>query len=136
MEIAKRQKALTQELSQALHDKNSEKLSEDERQLVFEDLEAAIPEVEAARGTSPAMQRASARKRAIAKRNIGNLQDHLHWIAEIIEPEGPDCPCGRGLPWSFGPMARTMAAAQDRRRLLRTAEYPPNIAPRDRVSAP
>jgi hypothetical protein len=41
VEIAKRQEALIQELRQALHGKKSEKLSEDERQLVFEDLETA-----------------------------------------------------------------------------------------------
>ena len=38
VEIAERQEALIQELRQALHDKKSEKLPEDERQLVFEDL--------------------------------------------------------------------------------------------------
>jgi anthranilate/para-aminobenzoate synthase component II len=45
VEIAKRQDALIQELRQALHGKTSEKLSADERQLVFEDLEAALSEV-------------------------------------------------------------------------------------------
>ena len=96
VEIAERQEALIQELRQALHGKKSEKLSEDERQLVFEDLETAISEVEIARDTAPMMQQAGQGKRRPVKRNIGNLPDHLPRVEEVIEPESLDCPCGCG----------------------------------------
>ncbi len=96
VEGAERQEALIQELRQALHGKKSEKLPEDERQLVFEDLEIAISEVETTRDVAPMMQQASQGKRATAKRNIGNLPDHLPRIEETIEPETLDCPGGCG----------------------------------------
>ncbi len=96
VEIAKRQEALIQELRQALHGKKSEKLSEDARQLVFEDLEVAISETEATRDATPMMQQTAQGKPAAVKRNIGNLPDHLPRIEEVIEPETLDCPCGCG----------------------------------------
>ena len=96
VEIAKRQEALIQELRQALHGKKSEKLSEDERQLVFEDLEVALSEVETARDAAPMMQQADQEKRRPIKRNIGNLPGHLPRIEEFIEPENLDCSCGFG----------------------------------------
>ena len=46
-DITRRQEHLIAELNQALHGKRSEKLSEDERQLAFEDLSIALAEVEA-----------------------------------------------------------------------------------------
>ncbi|WP_323779239.1 transposase, partial [Leisingera sp.] len=45
-EANKRLEHLVAELNQAVHGKRSEKLSEDERQLAFEDLETAVAEVE------------------------------------------------------------------------------------------
>lgn len=48
-EIIKRLEALVKELRHALHGKRSEKLTEDERQLAFEDLEIAVSEVETAK---------------------------------------------------------------------------------------
>jgi transposase len=47
MDIIKRQEHLIAELNHALHGKRSEKLTEDERQLAFEDLSIALAEVEA-----------------------------------------------------------------------------------------
>ena len=47
-ELARRQEALIKELRHVLRGKRSEKLSEDERQLSFEDLEIAVADVEAA----------------------------------------------------------------------------------------
>ncbi len=44
-ELAHRQEALIAELHNALYGKKSEKLTEDERQLAFEDLEVAVSEV-------------------------------------------------------------------------------------------
>ena len=46
-DITKRQEQQNAELNHALHGKRSEKLSEDERQLAFEDLSIALAEVEA-----------------------------------------------------------------------------------------
>ena len=102
VEIAERQEALIQELRQALHGKKSEKLSEDERQLVFEDLETAISEVETTRDAAPMMQQAGQGKRRPVKRNIGNLPGHLPRVEEIIEPESLDCPCGCGEMHKIG----------------------------------
>jgi transposase len=50
-DITKRQEHLIAELNHALHGKRSEKLSEDERQLAFEDLSIALAEVEAEKET-------------------------------------------------------------------------------------
>ena len=44
-ELANRQEALIAELHNALYGKKSERLTEDERQLAFEDLEVAVSEV-------------------------------------------------------------------------------------------
>jgi len=100
-ELAKRQEALIKELRHALHGKRSEKLSEDERQLAFEDLEVAVSEVEAAQDaqTSPA---ASRKKRPPSSRNIGNLPEGLPRIEEVIEPKSLDCPCGCGAMHKIG----------------------------------
>ena len=46
-EIVRRLEHLVAELNQVVHGRRSEKLSEDERQLAFEDLEAAVAAVEA-----------------------------------------------------------------------------------------
>ncbi len=102
VEVAKRQEALIRELRQALHGKKSEKLSEDERQLVFEGLGAAISEVEIARDASPMVQQAGQGKRPPVKRNIGNLPAHLPRIEEVIEPETLNCPCGCGEMHKIG----------------------------------
>src|SRR6056297_3260678 len=45
-QIVRRLEHLIAELNHVVHGKKSEKLSEDERQLAFEDLEAAVAEVE------------------------------------------------------------------------------------------
>jgi transposase len=84
---------LVQELRQAVYGKRSEKLSADERQLSFEDLEAAVAEVESAPvGPKPAR----AVTPAAARRNIGRLPDDLHRIEQVIAPESILCPCGCG----------------------------------------
>ena len=53
-EITRRQDHLIAELNHALHGKRSEKLSEDERQLAFEDLSIALAEVETEKETRAA----------------------------------------------------------------------------------
>ena len=63
----------------------SEKLTEDERQLAFEDIEVAQSEAEE---QSDAVEMTTPRKkRKPVQRNIGNLPDHLERIEQIIEPD-------------------------------------------------
>ena len=100
-EINKRQASLIKELRHALHGKRSEKLSEDERQLAFEDLEIAVSEVEAAKDalTPSATPR---EKRPSSNRNIGNLPEDLPRVEEVIEPASLECPCGCGAMHKIG----------------------------------
>ena len=96
-EITRRQEHLIAELNHALHGKRSEKLSEDERQLAFEDLSIALAEVEAEKVT-----RAAKADNGTTKRTIGNLPAALPRIEEIIEPASLICPCGCGLMHKIG----------------------------------
>ena len=100
--LTKRQDALIQELNHALYGKKSEKLTEDERQLAFEDLEVAVSEVEETRGSVTATPSASRPKRAPVNRNLGNLPAHLPRIEEVIEPDSLECPCGCGRMHRIG----------------------------------
>jgi transposase len=84
---------LVQELRQAVYGKRSEKLTADERQLSFEDLEAAVAEVE----SSPVGAKSGwAATPASARRSIGRLPPDLPRIERVIEPETTACPCGCG----------------------------------------
>jgi uncharacterized FlgJ-related protein len=89
-DITKRQEHLIAELNHALHGKWSEKLSEDERQLAFEDLSIALAEVEAEKGVRSAKASDGAPKPA-PKRTIGNLPAALPCIEKIIEPASLIC---------------------------------------------
>ncbi|AWD20888.1 IS66 family transposase [Fuscovulum blasticum] len=100
-EITRRQEHLIAELNHALHGKRSEKLSEDERQLAFEDLSIALAEVEAEKETRAAKADDKASKPA-PKRTIGNLPAALPRIEEIIEPASLICPCGCGVMHKIG----------------------------------
>ncbi|WP_285675135.1 transposase, partial [Paralimibaculum aggregatum] len=60
-EINKRLEHLVHELRHTVHGKRSEKLTEDERQLSFEDLEVAVAEVQEAADQAPATPGASRR---------------------------------------------------------------------------
>ena len=73
-DIVKRLEHLVAEMNHALHGKKSEKLSEDERQMAFEDLETAIAEVEEQKDTQAPADDKPRRKTYAAKRNRGNLQ--------------------------------------------------------------
>ncbi|MFK7944921.1 MAG: hypothetical protein AB8B85_18705 [Paracoccaceae bacterium] len=90
------------ELRHALHGKKSEKLTEDERQLAFEDLTIAIEECEAASEDSRATPAASRKTRAPVNRNLGNLPEDLPRIEEVIEPGSLECPCGCGQMHRIG----------------------------------
>ncbi|CRL14716.1 Transposase [Phaeobacter italicus] len=92
-EANKRLEHLVAELNQAVHGKRSEKLSEDERQLAFEDLEAAVAEVETQQDEQAPPQ---ASPRRAVRRNRGNLPKDLPRIEKLIEPDSLDCPCGCG----------------------------------------
>ncbi len=85
---------MVKELNQLIYGKRSERLSPDERQLAFEDLEVAVAEAQA---QSDAVELTEPRKkRKPSQRNLGNLPDHLERIEEIIEPDSIICPCGCG----------------------------------------
>lgn len=101
-EANQRQEALIKELRHALHGRKSEKLTEDERQLAFEDLTIAIEEIETASEQAHATPPASRRKRAPVNRNLGNLPKDLPRIEEVIEPESLECPCGCGQMHRIG----------------------------------
>jgi transposase len=82
------------ELNQAIYGTRSEKLTEDERQLAFEDIEVAQSEAEEQSGTIE--MTTPRKKRKPAQRNIGNLPDHLERIEQTIEPDSIVCPYGCG----------------------------------------
>jgi len=100
-EINQRQEHLIAELHHALYGKKSEKLSDDDRQLAFEDLEIALAEVteqEAAQTSTDDKPK----RRKVAKRNRGNLPEGLPRIEQVIEPDGLECPCGCGRMHKIG----------------------------------
>ena len=98
-EINKRLEHLVAELNHVVHGKRSEKLSEDERQLAFEDLETAIAEVEEKKDAQAPSER---RPRRAARRNRGNLPKNLPRIERVIEPDSLLCPCGCGMMHKIG----------------------------------
>ncbi len=86
---------LNLELVRLVYGKRSEKLSADERQLAFEELEGASAEGEAqAAADNPSPPRAPRKPRP--ERNPGHLPEHLERIEQVIEPESTLCPCGCG----------------------------------------
>ena len=100
-DIVKRLEHLVAELNHVVHGKKSEKLSDDDRQLAFEDLEIAVAEVEEQKQTQAPGEDKPKRKR-VAKRNRGNLPEGLPRIERMIEPGSLDCPCGCGQMHRIG----------------------------------
>ena len=98
-----------------VHGKKSEKLSEDERQLAFEDLTIAVSETEEQKRQQTPDTDKPKRKR-VARRNRGNLPENLPRIEQVIEPDSLECPCGCGVAIVARTDGATMATAQDRRR--------------------
>ena len=90
--LTDRQEHLIAELRHARFGKKSEKLSEDERQLAFEDLEVAVAEIQEAIDQQPTPEDKPRRK--AARRNRGHLPAHLPRIEQVIEPENKVCTCG------------------------------------------
>jgi len=101
-EIVRRLEHLVAELNHVVHGKKSEKLSRDDRQLAFEDLEAAVAEVEAQKDAQAPADETPRRKMSPAKRNRGNLPADLPRIEQIIEPDSLMCPCGCGQMHRIG----------------------------------
>jgi transposase len=90
--LTERQEYLIAEMRHALFGKKSEKLDADERQLLFEDLEVAVAEIDAAIDQQSCQDDKPMRK--AARRNLGHLPAHLPRIEQIIEPENKVCTCG------------------------------------------
>jgi len=101
-EIVRRLEHLIAELNHVVHGRKSEKLSEDERQLAFEDLEAAVAEVEEQHDSRASSDEAPRRKMPPARRNRGNLPADLPRIERIVEPDSLTCPCGCGQMHRIG----------------------------------
>lgn len=101
-EITQRQEHLIAELNHALHGKRSEKLTEDERQLAFEELSIALAEVEVQKDQLAAQTGDKTTAKSAPKRTIGNLPAALPRIEEVIEPDSLSCPCGCGVMHKIG----------------------------------
>ena len=84
---------LIAELNQVAYGKRSERLSDDERPLAFEDLEAAMAEAETRQDAEAAPLAPS---RRTARRNRGHLPAGLPCFERVIEPDSLLCPCGCG----------------------------------------
>jgi transposase len=98
-EANRRLEHLVAELNHVVHGKRSEKLSDDDRQLTFEDLETAVAEVETRREqAAPSTQP----PRATRQRNLGHLPADLPRIERVIEPASLECPCGCGRMHQIG----------------------------------
>ena len=98
-EANRRLEHLVAELNHVVHGKRSEKLSDDDRQLAFEDLETAVAEVETRREqAAPSTQP----PRATRQRNLGHLPADLPRIERVIEPASLECPCGCGRMHQIG----------------------------------
>ena len=85
---------MVKELNHLLYGPKSERFTEDERQLAFEDLEVATAEAQAQSDTTP--MTTPRKKRRPPLRNRGHLPDHLERIEQVIEPDSIVCPCGCG----------------------------------------
>ena len=110
--LVQRLEHLVAELNHVVHGRKSEKLSEDDRQLAFEDLTIAVAETEEQkRQTAPDTDK-SKRKR-VAKRNRGNLPENLTRIEQVVEPDSLECPCGCGVAIVARTNGAPMATAQD-----------------------
>jgi len=100
--IVKRLEHLVAELNHVVHGKKSEKLSEDDRQLAFEDLETAVAEVEEQQDSRTSSDEVPRRQTSRARRNRGNLPAGLPRIERVIEPDSLMCPCGCGQMHRIG----------------------------------
>ena len=99
VDLAAANARLERMLSQARHARfgpSSEKGDPDQRNLFTEDCEVAEGQLAAAGDAADKALGKASRKRSSAKRNKGNLPDHLERVEEVIEPDSTLCPCGCG----------------------------------------
>ena len=90
---------LVMEFKKARFGKKSEKLSPDQLNLIFEELETALAEAETAQQNAETKTgAATAKPKTNAKRNLGHLPIEYPRIEKIIEPSDLLCPCGCGKP--------------------------------------
>ena len=82
---------LVKEFQKALYGKKAERFDPDQRDLLFEDLETAVAETEAA--VDAGRPRPGPKP---PRRNLGRLPAELPRIERVIEPESRACPCGCG----------------------------------------
>ncbi|WP_339115112.1 IS66 family transposase [Thioclava sp. GXIMD2076] len=80
-------KEANRRLEHLVHGKRSEKLSEDDRQLAFEDLETAVAEVETRKEQAAPSTTTPRRSR---QRNLGHLPAGLPRIERVLEPASLD----------------------------------------------
>jgi transposase len=92
-ERADRLERLLEELRWALYGRRSEKLSADQLELAFEDIETAIAALEAESDDAAPARPAIRRRRT----NRGSLPKHLPRIEVVVEPEEAVCGCGHAL---------------------------------------
>ena len=102
---------LVAELNHVVHGKRSEKLSEDDRQLAFEDLETAVAEVETHKEQAAPSTKTPRQKR---QRNLGHLPADLPRIERVIEPGSLECPCGCGRMHRIGVVLEARLWRDDR----------------------
>ena len=84
------------QLRRAIYDSRSEKRPLNDRQLAFEDLEGAVPEVEEAVAAAGTTAASSGRRHRAPRRNHGHLLKDLERIEHVIQPDSTQCPCGCG----------------------------------------
>lgn len=101
-DIVERLEHLVSELNRVVHGKRSEKLTEDERQLAFEDLTIAVAEAEEQQSQKMSDTDKPKQKRVVRRNNRGNLPKNLPRIEQIIEPDSLVCPCGCGQMHKIG----------------------------------
>lgn len=90
---ADRLENILREMRRALFGRRSEKLSADQLEMLFEDVETVMEAVEAELDAS----RPTPREKTPARINRGRLPAHLPRIEEVIEPEASACGCGGAL---------------------------------------
>ena len=136
-EINKRLEHLVAELNHVVHGKKSEKLSEDERQLAFEDLTIAVSETEEQKRQQTPDTDKPKRKR-VARRNRGNLPENLPRIEQVIEPDSLECSCGCGQMHKIGEAEEDQETVRGTvsPTMHRAAGHRPGSAARDRHCAP
>lgn len=101
-EINRRLEHLVAEMNHAAHGKQSEKLTEDERQLAFEDLLIAVTELEEQKHANGPEGDKQKKTRKTGKRQRKDLPKNLPHIEEVIEPDSIECPCGCGQMHKIG----------------------------------